>query len=297
MKRPEPGVADPPEVDTPTKKLRLLERLFARPTYLAEQAGAEAKEFVAKGFMLESNAKKMKLMALQALGMDEEGKFNKELLRASRTRRSSGRRASGWPQLSEGQGNRDREAWPRRCGGQAALNAVPEAKRGQVEDLVNRLTQAGQRQQEAILNKMTDIAILNGAIKIGPMTKLKVAQNMELSKRMLEVQMSDMSNPQALMENQARLAALQQELGPAFDPLLQFSKNEAQALGKQREFNAANPAWATMRKYGAYEVEYKKGNKTFVDRVSSEKEAKALVAERGGHWSISGELRIPWIRR
>ena len=45
------------------------------------------------------------------------------------------------------------------------------------------------------------------------------------------------------MEAQQRLAALQQELGPAFDPLLQFAKNEAQALGKQREFNAANPAW------------------------------------------------------
>ena len=105
---------------------------------------------------------------------------------------------------------------------------------------------------------------------------------MELSKRMLDVQMSDMSNPQALMEAQARLAALQQELGPAFDPLLAFAKNESQALVKQREFNAANPAWSTMRKYGAYEVEYRKGNKTFIDRVNSDKEAKALVAERGG---------------
>ena len=37
-----------------------------------------------------------------------------------------------------------------------------------------------------------------------------------------------------------------------------------------------------MRKYGAYEVEYRRGNKTLIDRVSSEKEAKALVAERGG---------------
>ena len=129
---------------------------------------------------------------------------------------------------------------------------------------------------------MTDVAIINGGIKIAPMTKLKVAQNNELSKRMLDIVMSDQSNPQALMEAQARLAALQQELGPAFDPLLVFAKNEALALGKQREFNAANPAYATMRKYGAYEVEYRRGNKTLVDRVSSEKEAKALVAERGG---------------
>ena len=283
MKRPAPGVADPPGVDTPAKKLSWLEKLFARPTYLAQQAGAEATEFVAKGFMLESNAKKMKLMALQALGMDEGGKFNKELLRAYQDPQVE-RAASKWMALNYQKGKESGIVKLARDDAEvrAALNGVPEAKRGQVEDLVNRLTQAGQRQQEAILNKMTDIAILNGAIKIGPMTKLKVAQNMELSKRMLEVQMSDMSNPQALMENQARLAALQQELGPAFDPLLQFSKNEAQALGKQREFNAANPAWATMRKYGAYEVEYKKGNKTLIDRVNSEKEAKALVAERGG---------------
>ena len=283
MKRPEPGPGDPPEVDTPAKKLTMLERLFARPTYLAQQAGAEAQEFVSRGFMLESNQKKMKLQALQALGIDETGKFNKEFLRTLQDPQVE-RAASKWMALNYQKG---KESGIVKLGRDDAdvrreLNAVPEAKRGQVEDLVNRLTQAGQVHQEQILNIMTNVAIINGGIKIAPITKLKVAQNNELSKRMLDVQMSDMSNPQALMEAQQRLAALQQELGPAFDPLLQFAKNESQGLKKQREFNAANPAWATMRKYGAYEVEYRKGNKTFIDRVNSDKEAKALVAERGG---------------
>ena len=145
-----------------------------------------------------------------------------------------------------------------------------------------RLTQATQLQQEAILNKMTDIAILNGAIKIAPITKLKVAQNMEISKRMLDLQTSDLSTPQGMADYQARLAGLQQELGAAFEPLLQVAKNEAEGLKAQRAFNVANPAWTTPRKYGAYELEYRKGNKTFVDRVNSEKEAKQLLAERGG---------------
>jgi hypothetical protein len=283
MRRPEPGVADPPEVDTPRKKLTMLEKAFANPSLLAKQ-GAEAQEFVSRGMMIEPNEKKMKLQALQALGMDPEtGKFSKELLKPledPQIVRAAGKWLSWNYQKGKETGivklGRD-DVDVRR-----ELNAVPEAKRGAVEDLVNRLTQAGQVQQEQILNKMTDIAIINGGIKIAPITKLKVAQNNELSKRMLDIQMTDMSNPQALMEAQARLAALQQELGPAFDPLLQFAKNEAQGLMKMREFNAANPAFATMRKYGAYEVEYRKGNRTFVDRVNSDKEAKALVAERGG---------------
>src|SRR4029077_6529288 len=141
----------------------------------------------------------------------------------------------------------------------------------------------GQVHQESIMNKMTDVALLNGAIKIAPATKLKVAQNMEFSKRMLDIAMSDMSNPQVQAENQVKLAGLQQELGPAaFDGLLQVSKNSAEMLQKQRAFNEANPGWTTMRKYGAYDLEYRKGNKTLFDRVNSEKEGKQLVAERGG---------------
>jgi hypothetical protein len=283
MRRPEPGVADPPEVDTPRKKLTMLEKAFANPSLLAKQ-GAEAQEFVSRGMMIEPNEKKMKLQALQALGMDPEtGKFSKELLKPLEDPQIV-RAADKWLSWNYQKGketgitklSRD-DVDVRR-----ELNSVPAAKQQAVEDLVNRLTQAGQVQQEQILNKMTDIAIINGGIKIAPITKLKVAQNNEFSKRMLDIQMTDMSNPQALMEAQARLAALQQELGPAFDPLLQFAKNEAQGLMKMREFNAANPAFATMRKYGAYEVEYRKGNRTFVDRVNSDKEAKALVAERGG---------------
>ena len=132
------------------------------------------------------------------------------------------------------------------------------------------------------MNKMTDVALLNGAIKIAPETKLKVAQNMEFSKRMLDIAMSDTSNPQVQAENQVKLAGLQRELGPkAFDGLLQVSKNSAEMLQKQRAFNEANPAWTTMRKYGAYELEYRKGNKTLFDRVNSARGGQATGGRPG----------------
>jgi hypothetical protein len=283
MRRPEPGPADPPEVDTPRKKLTMLEKIFATPTYIAK-VSQEAAEWVARSFQLESNMKKMKLMALQALGMDEKGKFNKEFLRTLQDPQVE-RAASKWMYQNYAKG---KETGIQMLGRddidvRQVLNSVPEAKRPAVERLVQRLTQASQVHMESIMNKMTDVALLNGAIKIAPTTKLKVAQNMEISKRMLDIAMSDTSNPQVQMENQVKLAALQQELGPAaFDGLLQVSKNSAEMLQRQRAFNEANPAWTTMRKYGAYELEYRKGDKTLFDRVNSEKEAKQLVAERGG---------------
>jgi hypothetical protein len=283
MRRPEPGPADPPEVDTPAKKLTMLEKIFATPTYLAK-VSQEASEWVARSFQLESNMKKMKLTALQALGIDEKGRFNKEFLRTLQDPQIE-RAASKWMYQNYAKG---KESGIQMLGRddidvRQVLNSVPEGKRQAVENLVQRLTQAGQVHQESIMNKMTDVALLNGAIKIAPVTKLKVAQNMEISKRMLDIAMSDTSNPQVQMENQVKLAALQQELGPvAFNGLLQVSKNSAEMLQRQRAFNEANPAWTTMRKYGAYELEYRKGNKTFIDRVNSEKEGKQLVAERGG---------------
>src|SRR5580765_2747840 len=283
MRRPEPGPADPPEVDTPAKKLTMLERIFATPTYLAK-VSQEASEWVSRSFQLESNMKKMKLTALQALGMDEKGKFTKEFLRSLQDPQVE-RAASKWMYHNYEKG---KESGIQMLGRDDAdvrqvLNSVPEGKRQAVENLVTRLTQAGQVNMESIMNKMTDVALLNGAIKIAPATKLKVAQNMEFSKRMLDIAMSDMSNPQVQAENQVKLAGLQQELGPvAFDGLLQVSKNSAEMLQKQRAFNEANPGWTTMRKYGAYDLEYRKGNKTLFDKVNSEKEAKQLVAERGG---------------
>jgi hypothetical protein len=283
MRRPEPGPVDPPEVDTPAKKLTLLEKAFATANYL-KNVSAEAAEWVSRGFQLESNMKKMKLTALQALGMDEKGKFNKEFLRTLQDPQVE-RAASKWMYHNYEQG---KETGIQMLGRDDAnirqvLNSVPEGKRQAVENLVQRLTQANQVHQESIMNKMTDVALLNGAIKIAPETKLKVAQNMEFSKRMLDIAMSDTSNPQVQAENQVKLAGLQQELGPkAFDGLLQVSKNSAEMLQKQRAFNEANPAWTTMRKYGAYELEYRKGNKTLFDRVNSAKEGKQLVAERGG---------------
>jgi hypothetical protein len=283
MRSPEPGPADPPEVDTPQKKLTMLEKAFATPTYIAK-VSQEASEWVARSFQLESNMKKMKLTALQALGMDEKGKFNKEFLRSLQDPQVE-RAASKWMYHNYEKG---KETGIQMLGRddtdvKAVLNSVPEAKRQAVENLVQRLTQAGQVHMESIMNKMTDVALLDGAIKIAPATKLKVAQNMEISKRMLDIAMSDTSNPQVQMENQVKLAGLQRELGPvAFNGLLQVSKNSAEMLQRQRAFNEANPGWTTMRKYGAYELEYRKGNKTFVDRVNSEKEGKQLVAERGG---------------
>ena len=283
MRRPEPGPADPPEVDTPAKKLTMLEKAFATANYL-KNVSAEAAEWVSRGYQLESNMKKMKLTALQALGMDEKGKFNKEFLRTLQDPQVE-RAASKWMYHNYEQG---KESGIQMLGRDDAnirqvLNSVPEGKRQAVENLVTRLTQANQVHQESIMNKMTDVALLNGAIKIAPETKLKVAQNMEFSKRMLDIAMSDTSNPQVQAENQVKLAGLQQELGPkAFDGLLQVSKNSAEMLQKQRAFNEANPAWTTMRKYGAYELEYRKGNKTLFDRVNSAKEGKQLVADRGG---------------
>ena len=120
--------------------------------------------------------------------MDEKGKFNKEFLKALEDPQIV-RAADKWLSWNYQKGKETGIVKLARDDAdvRSVLNSLPEAKRGQVEDLVNRLTQAGQIQQEQILNKMTDVAIISGGIKIAPITKLKVAQNNELSKRMLDV--------------------------------------------------------------------------------------------------------------
>ena len=129
MKRRAPGVHDPPDVDTPAKKLTMMEKIFATPTYLAK-VSAEAAEFVSRGHMLESNMKKMKLGALQALGLDEQGKFSREQLRTFSDPQVQ-RAASRWLYQNYQKG---KESGITMLGRDDAdvrreLTAVPEAKR------------------------------------------------------------------------------------------------------------------------------------------------------------------------
>lgn len=289
MSRPAPNMADPPEVNTPAKKMAWWQKLFQLPSFLSK-ASEEGKELNSRAMMLEQNAKKMKLQALQAIGLGPDGKFSKDALKPFSDNVVE-RAASKWMYAnykkgSEGDGivhlGRD-DAEVR-----AILNGVPEAKRGQVEQVATKMVQAGQVQQEQIMNKMTDIAVINGGALISK-TGLKLSQNMETAKRMLDLQAVDVSDPRMQMEYQARLAALQQELAGtpgAFDLLLEYSKNQAESLNLQREFNAKNPAWTTTRRFGLYDLEYRKGNKVIFDRVNSKKEADFV---RGGNELIRFE--------
>ena len=94
--------------------------------------------------MLEVNEKKMKLQALQALGIDEKGKFNKEFLKTLQDPQIV-RAADKWLSWNYQKG---KETGIVKLGRDDAdvrreLNAVPEAKRGAVEDLVNQVDAGG----------------------------------------------------------------------------------------------------------------------------------------------------------
>ena len=80
------------------------------------------------------------------------------------------------------------------------------------------------------------------------------------------------------MVQQMQMQALAQKLGPkAFGELALYMEGQAAKINTHRTFFTNNPAWATHRAYGKYDVTYNKGGQTVYTKVNSKAEAIGLA--------------------
>ena len=87
-----------------------------------------------------------------------------------------------------------------------------------------------------------------------------------------------------MQQAQVLLDGVQRTVGDVatFNTLMQFMQNQKEIIKTHEEHFAANPAWATAQRFGKFELEYRKGDKVYYDKVNSRKEAEQKVADFGG---------------
>ena len=273
----------------PKEQLAWHQKLFGTPTSLGK-ISKEFAELGAKGQQLLANRHQMETTALRPLvakidpATGEETFYDKSAKQLSDP--TVEKAVNKWMFENQKQGKETGVVMlpPDHVDVQRILSGLPAEKRQAVIDKVNGQVMSTQIAQKQTLEKMTDVATLDAAALIAPSTKKPAGENVKIADATFRAVSMDSSDPAQLAQQQALLDSIQRTVGDVstFNDLLKFVQNQREVIQLHEQHFAENPAWATAQRFGKFDLEYRRGDKVYYDKVNSRKEAEQKVAEFGG---------------
>jgi hypothetical protein len=278
-------IADP--LDTTLGAWQRIKDVWKTPAWLARISPHMA-EFVSKGHQLSPNIHKMSMEAFKAFGMDENGKFSKDFIKAVQDKQTTAA-LSKWMAINNRRGKDSGVTVIRPDDPEVArlLQGLTEDKQAKVKELMARNVISTKTMFKQELDKMLQMYSVEGTEFLGPRTGFKYDQNLKLSKDMLDVLNTDWNDQAQAAKAQDTMMNLQVSLAEkpgVYTDLYKTMGERMLEYTKRKEFFDANPAWNTAKRYGKWDFVYRKGNKRIQDSVDSRSEALEIA---GGNEIIS----------